>query len=143
MQLKITRLFKKDTYTVGKLFINNQYFSDTLEDKDRGLTSEMTEEQIFDIKVKGKTCIPEGLYNIAYTYSPKLHKYAPLVLNVKGFSGIRIHAGNTDEDTMGCILLGKNTKVGELTNSRKTCNDFYHIVEDALDRGELITLKIE
>ena len=143
MQLKLTRLYKKDTYTIGKLYINNQYFCDTLEDKDRGLNSDMTEDQIFDRKVKGATCIPTGLYHLAYTYSPKYKRYLPLVLNVKGYAGIRIHSGNTDKDTEGCILLGENKKVGQVINSRKTCSEFNRIVEKTLDKGELITLKIE
>lgn len=142
MRIKIERKYKKDTYTIGKLYMNNQYWCDTLEDKDRGLKSTMTEEEIFDVKVKGKTAIPTGLYSLAYTFSNKFHKYLPLLLNVKGFSGIRIHAGNTADDSEGCILLGFNKKKGQVINSRKTCNDFNHIIENTLDRGELITIEI-
>ena len=142
MKVKIERKWKKDTYTIGNVYINGLWFCNSLEDKDRGLTSKMSEEEIFDVKVKGETAIPSGLYNLAYTYSPKLHKYAPLVLNVKGFSGIRIHSGNTDKDSEGCIILGLNKKKGEVINSRYTCNNFYHMVEDALDKGQLVTLEI-
>ena len=75
MRIKIERKYKKDTYTIGKLYMNNQYWCDTLEDKDRGLKSTMTEEEIFDVKVKGKTAIPTGLYSLAYTFSNKFHSY--------------------------------------------------------------------
>lgn len=142
MKLKLIRKYKKNTYTIGKLYINNQYFSDTLEDVDRGLTSAMTEEQIFDIKVAGKTAIPTGLYKVAYTFSPKYHRYMPLIQGVKGFSGIRIHSGNTDKDTEGCVLLGQNKKVGQVINSRAICSEFYRIVENALDNLEQITIEI-
>lgn len=142
MKLKLIRKYKKNNYTIGKLYINNQYFSDTLEDVDRGLTSAMTEEQIFDIKVAGKTAIPSGTYKIGYTYSPKFHRYLPLIQGVKGFSGIRIHSGNTDKDTEGCVLLGQNKKVGQVINSRAICSEFYRIVENALDNLETITIEI-
>lgn len=142
MKIRVERRYKKDTYTIGKMFINNLYFCDTLEDKDRGLTSAMTENEIFDIKIAGKTAIPKGTYKVAYTFSPKYHRYMPLIQGVKGFSGIRIHSGNTDKDTEGCILLGQNKKVGQVINSRAICSEFYRIVENALDNLEQITIEI-
>lgn len=120
MNILIKRIALKDNYTIGKLYINGQYFCDTLEDKDRGLKQT---DNIISIKAKkifGKTAIPLGTYNVDITYSPKFKKYLPLVENVKGFSGIRIHSGNTVDATDGCILVGKNTIVGMVTHSQDT-----------------------
>lgn len=119
MRLTLKRIANKKTYCIGKLYINGKYFCDTLEDVDRGLDSTMTEEEIKKIKVKGETAIPTGIYKIILNYSPKFKKVMPLITNVKGYSGVRIHTGNSAKDTEGCLLVGKNTIVGRLTESRK------------------------
>lgn len=119
MRLTLKRIANKKTYCIGKLYINGKYFCDTLEDVDRGLDSTMTEEDIKKIKVKGETAIPTGIYKIILNYSPKFKKVMPLITNVKGYSGVRIHTGNSAKDTEGCLLVGKNTIVGRLTESRK------------------------
>jgi len=142
MKLKLIRKYKKATYTIGELYINGQLFCSTLEDTDRGLTSAMTEDEIFDIKVKGKTAIPTGTYTIENTYSPKFKKYMLAVNGVKGFSGIRIHAGAEANDTEGYILVGKNTQVGRLTCSRSTLMELYTIVRAAIHGGQKIELEI-
>ena len=119
MRLTLKRIANKPTYVIGKLYINGKYFCDTLEDVDRGLDSTMTEEEIKKIKVKSETAIPTGIYKIILNYSPKFKKVMPLITNVKGYSGVRIHTGNSAKDTEGCLLVGKNTIVGRLTESRK------------------------
>lgn len=119
MRLTLKRIANKKTYCIGKLYINGKYFCDTLEDVDRGLDSTMTEEEIKKIKVKSETAIPTGIYKIILNYSPKFKKVMPLITNVKGYSGVRIHTGNSAKDTEGCLLVGKNTIVGRLTESRK------------------------
>ena len=86
------------------------------------VTREMTEEEILQKKVKGQTAIPTGIYHVYITYSPKYKKQMPLIDGVKGFSGIRIHSGNTAKDTEGCLIVGLNTKVGMVTQSRKYYN---------------------
>lgn len=120
MELLLKRIFRGDTYTIGHLYINGNYYCDVLEDVDRGLTDDMTEEQIKKIKVYGKTAVPTGRYKVEVTYSPKFKRYLPLLINVKGFSGIRIHSGNTAEDTLGCLLVGFNKEKGKVLNSRVT-----------------------
>lgn len=119
MRLTLKRIANRPTYCIGKLYINGKYFADVLEDTDRGLDSTMTEEDIKKIKVKGETAIPTGIYKIILNYSPKFKKVMPLITNVKGYSGVRIHTGNSAKDTEGCLLVGKNTIVGRLTESRK------------------------
>ena len=125
MRLTLKRIANRKDYCIGKLYINGKYFCDTLEDVDRGLDDSMTEEEIKSIKVKGQTAIPVGIYTVLLTYSPKYKKVMPLINNVKGYSGIRIHSGNSSKDTEGCLLVGKNTVVGRLTDSRNTYNALF------------------
>lgn len=139
MNILIKRIAKKDNYTIGRLYINGQYFCDTLEDKDRGLKQS---DNIIVIKAKkifGKTSIPMGTYNVVLSYSPKFKKILPLVENVKGFSGIRIHQGNTADDTEGCILVGRNNIVGMVTHSQDTLNELLK----KLNVNDNITLTIQ
>ncbi|SCH15635.1 Uncharacterised protein [uncultured Bacteroides sp.] len=120
MDLKLIRRYRNDKYTIGDLYIDGVWFSNVLEDTDRGLSFDMTEEEIKKIKVYGKTAIPKGTYKVEVTYSPKFKQYLPILLNVKGFSGIRVHSGNTAEDTLGCLLVGYNKVKGQVINSRVT-----------------------
>lgn len=139
MNLKLKRLYKKPTYTIGKLYIDDVYFADTIEDKDRGLTSNMTEEQIKSIKIKNETAIPTGTYQIDMnSVSPKFGSTSwakpyggkvPRLIGIKGFDGVLIHlTGNTSKDTSGCILVGKNNVVGMITQSRDYVSKLYQIL---------------
>ena len=129
MRIELVRIAFKSTYTIGKLYVDGKYFSDVLEDVDRGLDSSMTESEILEKKVKGQTAIPTGHYVINITYSPKYKRMMPLLLDVKGFSGIRIHSGNTAKDTEGCLLVGKNKKVGKVLESRDTYQRLFKMME--------------
>ena len=120
MIVTLRRIAFKETYTIGKLYVDGNYFCDTVEDKDRGLDDSMTVDEIKKKKVYGETAIPYGTYKVSITYSPKFKKNLPLVEGVKGFSGIRIHSGNTAKDSLGCIIVGKNKKVGMVLDSRAT-----------------------
>ena len=129
MKIELVRIAFKDTYTIGKLYVDGKYFSDVLEDVDRGLDSSMSESEILEKKVKGQTAIPTGHYVINITYSPKYKRMMPLLLDVKGFSGIRIHSGNTAKDTEGCLIVGKNKKVGMVLESRDTYQRLFKMME--------------
>ena len=120
MKIALKRIANRDTYCIGKLYINGKFFSNTLEDRDRGLDSSMSLEELKKMKIKAETAIPTGIYKVLLTYSPKYKRVMPLVNNVPAYSGIRIHSGNSAKDTEGCILVGKNTIVGRLTDSRNT-----------------------
>ena len=129
MKIELIRIAFKDTYTIGKLYVDDTYFCDVLEDVDRGLDSSMSESEILEKKVKGQTAIPTGHYVINITYSPKYKRMMPLLLDVKGFSGIRIHSGNSSKDTEGCLLVGKNKKVGMVLESRDTYQRLFKMME--------------
>lgn len=142
MELRLERKYRSSKYCIDKLYINGKYFSDALEDPDRGLTDSMSLEEIKKIKVKGNTCIPYGTYNITITYSPRFKKNLPLINNVKGFEGIRIHSGNTPQDTEGCLLLGFNKVKGQVVDSRVTVSKFITQMQQALNKGEKVTITI-
>jgi hypothetical protein len=104
-----------DKATHGQLFIDGELFCDTLEDKDRFL-----EDHNETIKVYGQTAIPRGEYKVEVNWSNRFTNYMPMVLDVPYFKGIRIHPGNTDKDTEGCILVGLFYSIGTIASSRVT-----------------------
>ena len=130
MTLTLKRKYFKEEYTIGDLYINGKWFCNTIEDKDRGLNSTMDLKTIQREKVYGKTAIPVGRYKVSITYSPKYKKNMPLLENVKGFEGIRIHSGNTEKDSLGCIIVGENKKKGMVINSRITYNKLMDILKN-------------
>ena len=134
MKLRAERLWKKPAYTVGRLYVDGKLYCNTLEDVVRDLDKEA--------KVPGKTAIPAGTYKVIYNWSPKFGRNLPRLLNVPHFDGILIHPGNTADDSAGCILVGKNTEVGRLTESRYTSDKLNVLIEDAQRHGEEITIDI-
>ena len=142
MELRLERKYRCSNYCIDKLYINNEYFSDALEDPDRGLTDTMSLEEIKKIKIKSNTCIPYGTYNITITYSPRFKKNLPLLNNVKGFDGIRIHSGNTPQDTEGCLLPGFNKVKGQVIDSRVTTDKLIAQIQQSLNKGEKVTITI-
>lgn len=142
MEILIERKYKKKDYTIGHVYINGEYFCDSLEDTDRGLTRAMSLAEMKEVKEYGRTAIPTGKYPIAYTYSPRFKKHLPLLLQVPAFEGVRIHSGNTHKDTEGCILLGENKAVGKVLNSRKTMDEFLRILKPAIEACEEISIRI-
>lgn len=143
MELTLDRKWCKDSYSIGKLYIDGQFFCNTCEDRDRGLNDTMTVDEIKKIKVYGETAIPKGTYTVTITYSNKYKKMMPLINNVKGYDGIRIHSGNTAKDSLGCILVGENKEVGKVLNSRATYDKLYARLKAASDKGEKITITIK
>ena len=141
MKLTLNRIALRQTYTIGKLYIDGKYFCDTLEDTVRD-TNKSGKFDNGEKKVKGKTAIPYGTYEIKWTYSPRFKKYTPQLMNVPSFEGIRIHSGNSSTDTEGCLLLGENKKVGMVLNSRATINKFYPIIRKACSKGK-VTIEIK
>lgn len=141
MKLTLKRIALRPTYTIGKLYIDDAYFCDTLEDTVRD-TNKSGKFDNGEQKIKGKTAIPYGTYEIKWTYSPRFKKYTPQLMNVPSFEGIRVHAGNTSADTEGCLILGENKQVGKVLNSRATINKFYSIIKEACSNGK-VTIEIK
>lgn len=142
MEILIERLYKKEDYTIGNLSIDGKFFCNSLEDKDRGLKSSMSPSQVQKIKVKGKTAIPTGRYPIVETYSPKFKRNMPLIDRVPGFTGVRIHWGNTAADSSGCVLVGYNKKKGMVLDSRNTFNILSAKIHMAIFNGYKVWLTI-
>lgn len=130
MELFLKRLHKTDKSTIGELKINNIFVCYTLEDVER------------KEKIAGQTAIPKGRYEIAITFSNRFKKFMPLLLNVPKFSGIRIHAGNTAKDTLGCILVGKNRNENQISNSRLAYESLFDRLKNA-SKKEKIFITIE
>lgn len=141
MKLTLKRIALRPTYTIGKLYIDDAYFCDTLEDTVRD-TNKSGKFDNGEQKIKGKTAIPYGTYEIKWTYSPRFKKYTPQLMNVPSFEGIRIHSGNSSDHTEGCLLLGENKKVGMVLNSKATIAKFCPIIKDACAKGK-VTIEIK
>ena len=153
MEIKVKRKWKKEAYTIGKMYIDGEYVCDTLEDKDRGLTSNMSVAQICGVKIKGETAIPTGRYLVDMkTVSPRFggraqYKFCngrlPRLCNTPGYQGVLIHIGNTAQDTEGCILVGENKAVGQVLNSTATFRKVYAMLKASDERGEQIWITME
>jgi hypothetical protein len=138
MKLLLERIARKDRYTIGKLYIDGDYFCDTLEDTDRGLKQNSPASEILNNKVNGRTAIPSGIYKVTLDVkSPRFSQKAsynfcdgklPRLLDVPGYEGVLIHIGNYPDDTAGCILVGKNKAVGAVMESAATFKKLYDIL---------------
>lgn len=164
LEFELKRNQWNNTTTIGDLYLKenpSDILCNILEDKDRGLTDDMTLEQILAIKVKGETCIPYGRYEITRTKSERFSAHAskrasertgheviiivilPLLLNVKGFSGIRWHTGNKPQDTEGCQLPGRAV---DFVIAGGTSTPAFHklddMIEAAIIKGQKIFINI-
>ena len=148
MELILERIAKQKTYTIGRLYIQKASpkggglegaFCDTLEPTWR-------DYQHGGRKIKGCSAIPEGRYAVVITWSPKFRMWLPLLLGNDDFrrewSGVRIHAGNTAQDTEGCILVGQNLKKGMVMNSRIWLKRLIDKITEAKGRGEPVWLTV-
>jgi len=132
MKIYIRRFEYGPNYTIGRLFVDGEYQCYTLEDKVR------------DTKVFGETAIPAGKYKVVIDYSPRFKRELPHILNVPGFEGVRIHPGNTPEDTEGCILVGKTwAGTNFIGQSRKAFEELFEKMKAAVAAKEEIELEIE
>jgi hypothetical protein len=144
MDLTLKRIARRETYTIGHLYIDGKYFCDTIEDTDRGLKQSLPQSVNIAKKRKGVTAIPEGRYLVVMNVkSPKFSTrkqydwcggYLPRLVNVPAFDGVLIHIGNTAKDSAGCILVGKNTQVGKVLDSTATFKELYQRLKAAKDR---------
>ena len=126
MQITVKRLHKTDTSTIGELLIDGIFECYTLEDVER------------PVKIKAETAIPKGTYKVIINQSNRFKRLMPLLLNVPNFEGVRIHAGNTNHDTEGCILVGRTRSKDFIGQSRKAYEKLFKKMQAAKD----ITLTI-
>jgi hypothetical protein len=142
LELEVLRKYLHQTYTIGRLTIDGEKFSDTLEDVVRELIDSNGDGQ-FENKVYGETAIPSGRYQVIVNYSPKLKRRLPRLLNVPGFEGILIHSLVSAKGTEGCIGIGENKQQGRLTNGLYYETRLVQILDEAINNGSkaYITIK--
>lgn len=153
MEITLRRIALRDTYTIGRLYINSRYFCDTCEDVVRDLNKDGDLNDVGEGKVYAKTAIPYGRYEITMKVkSPKFSQkaaynwcggYLPRLLNVPHFEGILIHAGNSADSSAGCLIVGENKIKGQVINSMATLKKLVPILKRASDSGEKIWISIE
>ena len=143
MRITVQRRFLCETYTIGTMFINGDYFCDTLEDKVRDLNKDGDLLDEGEEKVYAETAIPYGKYRVILTYSPKFKRELPLLLNVKHFEGIRIHRGNDQSHSSGCLLVGENKVKGKVINSTQYEVELVKRMKEAISHNEEIWIIIE
>lgn len=143
MKLTVKRIALRGSYTLGELYIDGQFFCSTLEDKDRGLTQNMSVEQIKSMKVPGETAIPKGTYKVTLdVVSPKFSKYPfymkvcegklPRLIDVKGYEGVLIHVADgikRDALLQGCIGIGNLSSEEYLINGKQVFTEFYNRIK--------------
>jgi len=142
MELELARSVKTNKSTIGELTINGVFECFILEDKDRGLRKDMPISELMVMKIKTRTAIPTGRYEIVVSFSDKFQKMLPLLLDVPAFAGIRIHPGNTDANTEGCLLPGKIKSPDMVGSSRVAFTALFDKIKAALQREKIfITIK--
>jgi len=142
MDLKLVRNVFTDKSTIGTLSVNGVIECFILEDKDRGLNDVMPLSKINELKVYGETAIPYGRYEIDITMSARFKKELPILLNVKGYTGIRIHTGNKAIDTHGCLLPARKKGVDSVSESILAFNQLFSKLKQAKANKERIFITI-
>lgn len=121
MLITVKRLYKTENSTIGELLVDGLFECFTLEDKER------------EVKIKGETAIPKGTYKVIINESNRFKRELPLLLNVPNFEGVRIHSGNTNHDTEGCILVGQSRNKNYIGQSRKAFDKLFKKMKKAKD----------
>lgn len=138
MLIELKRDPSADGCTIGKLFVDGQFQCFTLED----VVREVPGQPVATWKVQNQTAIPTGTYKVIVDFSEHFQKQLPHILNVPGFDGIRIHSGNTADDTEGCILVGNQQGSGEVLDSKTAFGVLFPKIKDAIAQGQTVQLTI-
>lgn len=139
MKLLLKRILFNDTNTLGTLYIDGVFECYTLED----VVRERRGIAVSTWKIKGETAIPVGTYKVARTMSARLKRILPLLIGVSGYAGIRIHPGNTEKDTEGCILVGQAKTEVSVTASRAAFGILDQKIKAALVLGREVWITVE
>lgn len=131
--IQVLRHWFYDQASLGIMKLKSTFACLTLEDTARAL----------GVKVYGKTAIPEGRFRVIIDQSVRFNRRMPHVLDVPGFSGIRIHAGNTDKDTEGCILVGFARDGDKIYESARAFEYVFKAIDEAIMRGEEVWLEVK
>lgn len=146
LELEIFRKYLANTYTIGRFSVDQKYLTDTCEDKVREL-HDINHDGDFDEegegKIYGKTAIPCGRYRVVVTFSPKLRRRLPLIMNVQGFTGIRIHGGKNADWSEGCPLVGENKVKGGLINYKYWETVIIQLIDKAIEEGKQVYITIK
>lgn len=132
MKLRLARKWFTEKSTTGIIYVDDKFFCYTLEDKVRPAGE----------KVPGKTAIPWGTYPVVVTFSNRFQKPLPLLIGVPNFVGVRIHAGNSAEDTEGCILLGMTHSTDWVGSSQIAMKRLMDALDDAYEARDPISIEI-
>jgi hypothetical protein len=143
MKILVERKYKKELYTIGLMTIDGTWYCNTLEDKDRGLDQNLPLATNKSKKVYSQTAIPTGTYKVGIAYWSKYKINVPILYNVPAFTGILIHNGSDQNSTSGCILVGINKSKGKLSDGKKYMVDLTNKIQDAIKRGEEVTITIK
>lgn len=135
MKITLTRKYFSDITTIGTFQLDKGFSCFALEDKDRKLEAD-------GVKIPKETCIPRGTYKVIIDFSNRFQTDMPHVLDVPQFEGIRIHSGNTQHNTAGCILLGGSKGIDFINNSKVTFGQFMVLLRDALGKNESVSIDI-
>lgn len=119
MVITVKRLYKTENSTIGELLIDGVFECFTLEDKER------------PVKIKGETAIPKGTYRVIINQSNRFKRLLPLLIDVPNFEGVRIHSGNSNHDTEGCILVGQTRNKNYIGQSRKAFDKLFKKMQTA------------
>ena len=125
MELKVLRKELTAKSTIGELHVDGKFECFTLEDAVR------------PVKIKGLTAIPAGVYEVVVNFSQRFQRPLPLLLNVPNFDGVRLHAGNTDADTEGCLLVGKTKGADFIGASRAAFDAVFAKIQRATAREKV------
>lgn len=139
MHIRLKRKPSLPHCTIGDLYIDDEWFCVTLEDPVR----QIPDVSVDKWKIPGDTAIPLGSYMVVINDSPKFGRPLPMLINVPGFSGVRIHPGNTSEDTEGCILIGKEAQGESILESRAAFGPLYERIREALDSLDKVHITVE
>lgn len=142
LHFTILRKYRKETYTIGQLYVNGEFLCNTVEDRDRGLNNNMSASAILKIKVANETAIPTGTYVLVVSESQKFGRDLIEVRGVPGFTGIRIHKGSNASHSSGCIIPGINSIKGGVTDSQKYEEKLTKMVKAAMAKNEECYLTI-